>query len=148
MAAVRDRRRRPVRLASSVAVLVSAGLALSSCQSLFEQAYEPSVAPSRNPQIVDEVQKGDPRAQMGAREHPRIVNEIDDRRACRQHVPVRGRLEERLEDDHLLGPLDTHGGAIHAPVHAECRHDAFDDHLVDGRGGSSRRSTACGFRQP
>lgn len=73
MAAVRDRRRRPVRLASSVAVLVSAGLALSSCQSLFEQAYEPSVAPSRNPQIVDEVQKGDPRAQMGAREHPRIV---------------------------------------------------------------------------
>ncbi|WP_370660294.1 M48 family metalloprotease [Peteryoungia algae] len=73
MAAEVNRQRRPFRLASSVAVLVSVGLVLSSCQSLFEQAYEPSVAPSSNPQIVDEVQKGDPRAQMGAREHPRIV---------------------------------------------------------------------------
>ena len=73
MTADQDRRRRPARLASSVAALVSASLVLSSCQSLFEQAYEPSVAPSSNPQIVDEVQKGDPRAQMGAREHPRIV---------------------------------------------------------------------------
>ncbi|MCC8933127.1 M48 family metalloprotease [Rhizobium ipomoeae] len=73
MAAEVNRQRRPFRLASSVAVLISVGLVLSSCQSLFEQAYEPSVAPSSNPQIVDEVQKGDPRAQMGAREHPRIV---------------------------------------------------------------------------
>ncbi|MGV8937764.1 MAG: M48 family metalloprotease [Allorhizobium sp.] len=31
------------------------------------------LGPSANPQIVDEVQKDDPRAQMGAREHPRIV---------------------------------------------------------------------------
>lgn len=46
---------------------------LSSCQSVIEQTYEPTVSPSSNPQIVDEVQKNDPRAQLGAREHPRIV---------------------------------------------------------------------------
>ena len=40
---------------------------------MIEQTYEPSVSPSSTPQIVDEVQKNDPRAQIGAREHPRIV---------------------------------------------------------------------------
>ncbi len=54
-------------------VLLVAGTALTACQSLIDQAYEPAVAPSRTPQIVDQVQKDDPRAQMGAREHPRIV---------------------------------------------------------------------------
>jgi predicted Zn-dependent protease len=48
-------------------------LALSGCQSLLEQSYEPEVAPSSTPQIVEEVQKNDPRAQLGAREHPRIL---------------------------------------------------------------------------
>jgi predicted Zn-dependent protease len=48
-------------------------LALSSCQSILDQSYEPDVAPSQTPQIVDEVQKNDPRAEMGAREHPRIL---------------------------------------------------------------------------
>ena len=38
-----------------VAVLLAASLVLSSCQSLFEQAYVPSVGPSDNPQIVDQV---------------------------------------------------------------------------------------------
>ncbi|KQV35621.1 MULTISPECIES: M48 family metalloprotease [unclassified Rhizobium] len=46
---------------------------LAGCQSVIEQTYVPQVAPSSTPQIVDEVQKNDPRAQMGAREHPRIV---------------------------------------------------------------------------
>lgn len=40
---------------------------------MIEQTYEPTVSPSSNPQIVEEVQKNDPRAQLGAREHPRIV---------------------------------------------------------------------------
>lgn len=53
--------------------LLLAGTLLGGCQSLMDQSYEPSVSPSANPQIVDEVQKNDPRAQMGAREHPRIV---------------------------------------------------------------------------
>ncbi len=61
------RRLRSIVAASALAVL------LSGCQSMFDQAYTPNVAPSDNPQIVDEVQKNDPRAQMGAREHPRIV---------------------------------------------------------------------------
>ncbi len=38
-----------------------------------DQTYQPHVGPSNSPQIVSEVQKNDPRAQMGAREHPRIV---------------------------------------------------------------------------
>lgn len=48
-------------------------LALAGCQSILEQSYEPAVAPSQTPQIVDEVQKNDPRALLGAREHPRIL---------------------------------------------------------------------------
>ncbi|QFI68021.1 M48 family metalloprotease [Sinorhizobium alkalisoli] len=60
------------KTARSLVVLSSAAL-LSACQSLIEQTYEPTVSPSSNPQIVEEVQKNDPRAQLGAREHPRIV---------------------------------------------------------------------------
>jgi predicted Zn-dependent protease len=58
------------RTATALAVL---SIALTSCQSLFSPAYQATVQPSDNPQTVDEVQRNDPRAQMGAREHPRIV---------------------------------------------------------------------------
>ena len=57
----------------NVAILIGSALALSGCQSILDQAYQPNVSPSKSPQIVEEVQKNDPRAQMGAREHPRIV---------------------------------------------------------------------------
>ncbi|MFC6447614.1 M48 family metalloprotease [Shinella zoogloeoides] len=60
-------------VARPVVALLLAGTLLAGCQSLIEQSYEPTISPSSNPQIVDEVQKNDPRAQMGAREHPRIV---------------------------------------------------------------------------
>ncbi|MGH6806247.1 MAG: M48 family metalloprotease [Ensifer adhaerens] len=60
-----------IRTRAVVALLATA--LLSACQSVIEQTYEPTVSPSSNPQIVDEVQKNDPRAQLGAREHPRIV---------------------------------------------------------------------------
>ncbi|SCB48432.1 M48 family metalloprotease [Rhizobium multihospitium] len=52
---------------------LAAALILNSCQTVLDQSYQPSVSPSANPQIVSEVQKNDPRAQMGAREHPRIL---------------------------------------------------------------------------
>ncbi len=54
-------------------LLSAVAMALNGCQTLIDQSYQPSVSPSSNPQIVDEVQKNDPRAAMGAREHPRIV---------------------------------------------------------------------------
>ncbi|MFP5077471.1 M48 family metalloprotease [Rhizobium sp. YIM 134829] len=60
--------RRSARLLAGLSLLTLAG-----CTTALDQSYEPSVAPSSTPQIVDEVQKNDPRAQMGAREHPRIV---------------------------------------------------------------------------
>ncbi|QLF68772.1 M48 family metalloprotease [Peteryoungia desertarenae] len=89
------RHRRFARL-STVAVIVSAGLVLSSCQSIFEQAYVPTVGPSSNPQIVDEVQRGDPRAQLGAREHPRIVasygGEYNDAKTERLVARIAGAL--------------------------------------------------------
>nr|WP_245423561.1 M48 family metalloprotease [Rhizobium subbaraonis] len=69
--AVQGRKRRSAATRAGL-VLLLAGL-LTACQSALEQTYEPTVAPSSNPQIVDEVQKNDPRAAMGAREHPRIV---------------------------------------------------------------------------
>lgn len=72
------------------------GVFLVGCQSLMEQAYEPSVRPSSNPQIVDEVQKNDPRAAMGAREHPRIVasygGEYHDRKTERLVARITGAL--------------------------------------------------------
>lgn len=61
------------RVLRPIAALMLAGTLLASCTSIIEQTYEPTISPSSNPQIVDEVQKNDPRAQMGAREHPRIV---------------------------------------------------------------------------
>ncbi len=64
----------PRRLRNTALCLLLAGAtALSGCQSILDQTYQANVSPSANPQIVDEVQKNDPRAQMGAREHPRIV---------------------------------------------------------------------------
>ena len=65
----RSRSRAPYGLLSAALL----ALALAGCQSILEQSYEPTVAPSQTPQIVDEVQKNDPRAQLGAREHPRIL---------------------------------------------------------------------------
>lgn len=62
---------RSVSRSRAVPVIVAA-LFLAGCESLLD-TYEPTVAPSTKPQIVDEVQKDDPRAEMGAREHPRIV---------------------------------------------------------------------------
>ena len=55
------------------AFVLLAATVLNSCQSVMDQSYQPNVSPSANPQIVSEVQKNDPRAQMGAREHPRIL---------------------------------------------------------------------------
>ena len=79
------------------AVAALAGsLTLSSCQSVIEQTYEPKVSPSSNPQIVEEVQKNDPRAQVGAREHPRIVasygGEYQDEKTERLVARITGAL--------------------------------------------------------
>lgn len=86
-------RRLPVR---AMAALLLAGTLLSGCQSLFDQSYEANVKPSSNPQIVEEVQKNDPRAQMGAREHPRIVasygGEYHDQKTERLVARITGAL--------------------------------------------------------
>lgn len=65
--------RRSGRLAAAWSTLTASAVLLSSCQSLFSPAYQSTLRPSDNPQTVEQVQKNDPRAQMGAREHPRIV---------------------------------------------------------------------------
>ena len=55
-------------------VSLALALALSGCQMLLDQTSgDPSIHPSRTPQIVSEVQKNDPKAKLGAREHPRIL---------------------------------------------------------------------------
>lgn len=53
--------------------MLAAATLLTSCQSILDQSYQADLKPSSNPQIVDTVQKNDPRAAMGAREHPRIL---------------------------------------------------------------------------
>lgn len=60
---------RNARLIGALPVL----LALSSCQSIFNVSGDDAIGPSRSPQIVSEVQKNDPRAKLGAREHPNIL---------------------------------------------------------------------------
>lgn len=49
------------------------GLLLVGCQSILDETNQAALGPSSSPQIVAEVQKGDPNAAMGAREHPRIL---------------------------------------------------------------------------
>ncbi|MDI7864871.1 M48 family metalloprotease [Rhizobiaceae bacterium n13] len=67
------KRRRRYRIGLRLSALLFTAALVAGCQSLVDQPYEANVRPSSKPQIVDEVQKNDPRAQMGAREHPRIV---------------------------------------------------------------------------
>lgn len=73
-----------------------AALSLAGCQSMVEQSYQPNISPSSSPQIVQEVQKDDPRAQMGAREHPRIVasygGEYHDEKTERLVAKIAGAL--------------------------------------------------------
>ena len=63
-----------------------------------------------------------------AREHPRVVDEIDDRRLSGHNVAIGGGIEERLQHDDLVAPLDAHRCAIHMPVRIDRRHDALDNH--------------------
>ena len=48
-------------------------LVLTSCQTLLDPASTAPIGPSDNPQTVGRLEKNDPRARIGAREHPRIV---------------------------------------------------------------------------
>ena len=57
----------------AIASMLLAASVLTGCQSILDQSYQADLKPSSNPQIVDTVQKNDPRAAMGAREHPRIL---------------------------------------------------------------------------
>jgi predicted Zn-dependent protease len=61
------------RLLSALALC--ALTALSGCQSVLtgDDSADVTLTPSANPQTVERLQSQDPRAQLGAREHPRIV---------------------------------------------------------------------------
>lgn len=77
-----------------VAALLSLGLA--GCRTLLDPTYSSSVGPSNTPQTVAELEKDDPRARLGAREHPRIVasygGEFNDPRVERQLARIVGAL--------------------------------------------------------
>jgi len=57
----------------SVLLTVALAVGLSGCQTWLDQTYSSTVGPSDNPQTVARLEKNDPRARLGAREHPRIV---------------------------------------------------------------------------
>ncbi len=67
--------KRQAKRARRLKPLLVAALAvgLSGCQSWLDQTYSSSVGPSDNPQTVERLEKNDPRARLGAREHPRIL---------------------------------------------------------------------------
>lgn len=82
--------------------VLAAAMLLAGCQTLLDQSYEPTVGPSNTPQIVDEVQRNDPRAEMGAREHPRIVasygGEYRDERTEKLVARITGALTQVSEN--------------------------------------------------
>ncbi len=84
------------------ALVLIAAMVLNGCQSVLDQSYQANVSPSANPQIVSEVQKNDPRAQMGAREHPRILasygGEYKDARTERLVARIAGALTSVSEN--------------------------------------------------
>ncbi len=69
---------------------------LSGCQTWLDQSYPTNVGPSDNPQTVERLEKNDPRARLGAREHPRIVasygGEFRDPKVERQLARIVGAL--------------------------------------------------------
>ncbi|MCP4317322.1 MAG: M48 family metalloprotease [Hyphomicrobiales bacterium] len=48
-------------------------LSLAGCPSFLSQTNSSTIGPSDNPQTVGRLEKNDPRARLGAKEHPRIV---------------------------------------------------------------------------
>lgn len=76
--------------------LAALTLFLAGCQSLLDPTYQPDIAPSKMPQTVDRIQREDPRAEMGAREHPRIVasygGEYRDEKTDRLVARITGNL--------------------------------------------------------
>ena len=79
-------------------ILIAAALVLglSGCQTWLDQSYPTTVGPSDNPQTVARLEKNDPRAHLGAREHPGIVasygGEFRDRKVERQLARIVGAL--------------------------------------------------------
>ena len=75
---------------------------LSGCQTLLDQTYSSTVGPSDNPQTVERLEKNDPRARLGAREHPRIVasygGEFSDPKVERQLARIVGALTLESEN--------------------------------------------------
>ncbi len=59
--------------AARAVMLAGIATLVAGCQTILDQTYQPDVAPSVAPQTVERIQSEDPRAEMGAREHPRIV---------------------------------------------------------------------------
>ena len=56
-----------------ILVLLGGMLLLSGCQTLGVDVYQPSVKPSNTPQTAAKAGESDPRTQIGASEHPRII---------------------------------------------------------------------------
>lgn len=85
------RARRMVAITS----IVMAGF-LAGCQTLGVDVYKPDVSPSNSPQTVDEAGKSDPRTQIGANEHPRILasygGEYRDQRTEKLLARIIGKL--------------------------------------------------------
>lgn len=69
---------------------------VSGCQTLGVDVYKPDVSPSRAPQTAERASSGDPRAQIGASEHPRIVasygGEYRDQRTEKLLARIIGKL--------------------------------------------------------
>jgi len=90
---VREKLRLIARKSCVVAALC---LTISGCQSLLGQTYPTSLEPSANPQTVGQLEQNDPRSQVGAREHPRIVasygGEYGDAKVERQLARIVGAL--------------------------------------------------------
>lgn len=91
-----------------------AALSLAGCQSFIGGNGGLALSPSASPQIVAEVQKSDPRARIGAREHPRILaaygGEYQDARTERLVARIVGALtavSENPQQSYRITVLDS-----------------------------------------
>lgn len=88
--------------AIAAVILIACMIVLSGCQSIISEQDTVVLAPSQTPQTVEQIARDDPRAQLGAREHPRIVasygGEYRDQRTELLLARIVGKLTEVSEN--------------------------------------------------
>src|SRR5690242_8912367 len=83
-------------------------------------------------------------ADRGAREYEDVVGQVHDGCAGGADVVKGGRLEERFDHQHVIAPIDAHGGNVDASAGVDAGEDGLDDHARHSR--ATREANASATR--